>query len=111
MTDIRAFLGAAFDDDERIIRAAMAAFWYMDGHDRPVYEHLERFGADRLLAEIAAKRRILELHRAHPSPKVWRQEICGVCAPLDPWPCTTVRLLAAPLRDMPGWLPEWEVTE
>jgi hypothetical protein len=65
----------------------------------------------RLLAEIAAKRGVLLLHRP-----VWPDEQDPRCASCGdgrfeeyrgPWPCLTLLTLAQPLAGHPGFEPAW----
>lgn len=58
-----------------------------------------------VLARIAADRKLLELHAPfqgleHPHPSYC--EACGAS-----WPCATVRLLALPHADRPGYNEQW----
>lgn len=79
-----------------------------------------------VLADIAAKRAILELHEAVPyygldqrgrwlpctgEPKLW---YCGSCQDDDgiingELPCDTLRILAAPFADHPDYNPAWQL--
>jgi hypothetical protein len=61
--------------------------------------HIARHDPARVLAEVAAKRAILELHK----------NIDGLCdrCYMDRAPCETVRLLAQPFAGRPGWREEW----
>jgi hypothetical protein len=65
----------------------------------------------RALAEVDAKRRILDEHRMD---STGLRAVCDVCA--DPpayearwrdWPCTTLRLLSLPYADHPDYREEW----
>lgn len=56
----------------------------------------------RVLADIAAKRRIIAYHE----PTVTDPHECGVCGE-SPSPCRTVRLLGSPFRDHSEWREEW----
>ena len=78
--------------------------------------HIARWDPARVLAEVeleradvAAKRRILELHAPFGAPD-WPHQACRTCGDLgDPVeaPCETVRLLAQPYAGQPGWRAEW----
>lgn len=84
------------------------------------YEHIARWDPARVLAEVAAKRRILELHKHErakaPSRLVRQREAsdigCIICADWDGmtaaegW-CDTVRLLALPYAGRDGYRDEW----
>lgn len=93
-------------------------------------EHVARWNPARVLAECEAKRRIVELHVIGGSlrgpetdNKFYTCELCGpndwplhkvdgrwVDVPEpggDFWPCETLRLLALPYADRPGYREEW----
>lgn len=86
--------------------------------------HIARHDPARVLAEVAAKRRILELHRRADAEPWWPAGAgpaaycigCGgsfqeeAMVP-DANDCPVVRLLAAPYSGRPGWDPSWEVKE
>lgn len=60
------------------------------------------------LARIAADREILDIH----SPDPRDASVCTTCGePLEycwPWPCDTVKALASPYADRPGYREEWK---
>lgn len=67
--------------------------------------------ADRLLADIDAKRRVVALHSTH-AP----YGFCDICSSLNAdgddfadraWPCDTAQALALPYADHPAFRPEW----
>ncbi len=71
-----------------------------------VSEHIARWDPSRVLAEVAAKRAILGLHGC-PEPLL---EVCDLCT--SEWnvvhmPCQTVRWLAVPYADRPGYDEAW----
>ncbi len=77
----------------------------------PAFEHMARWDPARVLAEIEAKRAILREHASSEGDN----PVCGRCAfhraaarcrPV-PFPCLTVRLLAAPYAGRPGWHGAW----
>lgn len=73
----------------------------------PVAEHMARWDPARALAEIDAKRRILELHG-----NVDGGEECYTCSDKTGYmaeavPCSTVRLLAVPYAERAGYRDEW----
>lgn len=147
MNDLIDFLTARLDDDERVARAASAdgsdsyGTWrseHIDGGGRAKIRDAERFcvihddgefdGATadhialhdpaRVLREVEAKRRILDLHgcagrkvgEGYPADGfAW----CATCGSGEeheyptPWPCVTLRLLALPHADHPGYREEW----
>jgi hypothetical protein len=59
-SDLVTWLRSQLDEDERGAREADAGFWYMDGHSPAVAEHIARWFPTRVLAEVEAKRRILD---------------------------------------------------
>ncbi|MEV0616167.1 DUF6221 family protein [Nonomuraea sp. NPDC050404] len=118
MNDLVAFLRQRFDEEERIARDAdgisrdawMALYGdlitsrSLDDQRRVFGIFIGTFTSGRTLDDIAAKRRILELHRAVPyrqyDPPV---HICLECSSrhddhyhVTDAPCETVRLLAMP---------------
>jgi hypothetical protein len=129
------WLNAALDDDERIAKAAgeRSPNWHAneegygagavehDGkHYAPIVydegypsedeaEHIARHDPARVLAEVAAKRRILALHsEPHLCPDV--DGILGggmYSAYVTPDECPTVRVLALPYAGREGWNPTW----
>ena len=77
-------------------------FW-LDTLGHPIYEP-----RPRVLAECAAKRAIVELHSVdHGCPDLSQMDsYTWVNAPCNA-NCTTLRLLALPYVDEPGYRPEW----
>ncbi len=83
--------------------------------------HIARYDPARVLAEVAAKRRIVELHSnagggmGHDPPGGDYYgdfpSACLTCGTPDEyavsWPCTTLRLLALPFADHPDYRSEW----
>ncbi|MEV4197029.1 DUF6221 family protein [Micromonospora globbae] len=70
-------------------------------------EHIARHDPARVLAEVAAKRRILDEHfEASLGDTGVGAGDCTTCTNYA-WPCPTVRLLALPYADRPGYRPEW----
>ena len=73
--------------------------------------HIARHDPARVLAEVDAKRRILAEHEHFPTAGGFGCRICayngrdGVIEP-EGW-CATVRLLALPYADRPGYRDEW----
>jgi hypothetical protein len=148
MTDLVEFLRAALDEDERVARMAMGGSkgrWTMDfdrdmgvvfddrqdvivlDEDDPIenqLSHIARHDPARVLAEVAAKRAIVELHsptneEEHGSPQGFLgggrygyiEPACITCGTFDeyavPWPCDTIKALAQPYAGRPGWREEW----
>lgn len=80
---------------------------------RPPYlKHVERHDPARVLREVDAKRRIMECHEPWVADN--GDTICGRCGrehidgrPGGHFPCQTLRLLALPYADRPGYRDEW----
>lgn len=134
MSDLAAWLRAQLDEDERVARVASPGPWRVDsetyaeaiygasdeaviaggrwGGEASVFDstadaiHIARHDPARVLAEVAAKRKILELHPA--AGLLSAPDLCGSCAAY-PGPCDTLRLLALPYAGMRGWREEWRV--
>lgn len=62
-------------------------------------EHIATWDPARVLAEVDAKRQIVDEHAV-------RGGTCSACSWQDA-PCTTVRLLALPYADRDGYREEW----
>ena len=117
MSEIVEFLLARLAEDERIPKMFEARGWldddpggpYEQGADGPYVE----VSARRVLAEVEAKRRIVD---AHPNVNDGDCETCvrpqwgypthGGSLPM-PWPCPTLRLLVLPYADHPDYRQEW----
>jgi hypothetical protein len=124
MDDLIAFLRAQLDEDERVAREAGQdrPDWKFDhafdGHypysrelgisagttqapgyvDPPQAEHIARWDPARVLAEVEAKRRILDDYEREDltlSPEHW--------STLE----DVIRALAQPYAGRPGWREEW----
>jgi hypothetical protein len=61
--------------------------------------------AEMTLAEVAANRRLLELHPT--AGLLSAPDSCGSCA-AHPGPCDTLRLLAQPYAGREGWREKWQ---
>jgi hypothetical protein len=118
--DLLAFLNGCLDDDERQVRflerdgawlctrcnGEMNTATRLDEHlfaDHGVRE----WGPARVLAEVDAKRRILDVHfwaveQVEPDEETTECVSCGTA-----YPCQTVRLLALPFADRPGYDEDW----
>lgn len=72
-------------------------------------DYLDRFSSDRMLAEVNAKWRILDLHGQSHECSTYDQggdiDSCTWVTESDD--CLTVRLLALPYADWPGYRDEW----
>lgn len=118
MTDLVAFLRARLDDDEQA-----ASFFHWATADQsdvqPTWD-IEHHPVDvalmlspaRVLAEVDAKRRILDEHPIYRNSA--NDPVCGTCGQDDQtgdligdWPCPTVQLLAMPYADHPDYREEW----
>lgn len=94
------FLRARLDEDEQTVNE---------------YDHVPElfwvsgpFNPARVLREVEAKRRIVELH-APGEFEYADGDVCMLCdrqGP-EPYPCTTLRLLALPYSDHPDYREEW----
>jgi hypothetical protein len=98
-------------------------------NDSGVSRHIVNWDPARVLAEVAAKRRILDLHEPVPSGysegrwssgsqhgELQCSHCAGLCHsgsglncenPDAPWPCPTVRILVQPYAGRPGWQESW----
>lgn len=106
------FLEARLAEDERIAKATGEDATYGFTWPNTQYElrsseliHIRRHDPARALAEVAAKRGILEAHAGR-SPR--SSDFCRICE--DPytygpeaWPCDTVRYLASIYKDHPDF--------
>lgn len=99
-------ISAAIDEDERVARAVEGIrkpyyFDFIDDAARPFVELT--VDPARVLRRVAADRKILDEHESYSG----YGEHCQTCHRLDdlagdPWPCTTLRLLAEAYRVDPG---------
>ncbi|QVJ03041.1 hypothetical protein KGD82_13485 [Nocardiopsis eucommiae] len=95
-------------DGRRALTGGSSIFAVMDPvpEGRACAEHAARHDPARVLREVAAKRKMLELH-ANGCPGI---NYCVSCwngnESLD-WPCPTVRTLASAHADHPDYAPEW----
>lgn len=134
MNDLVAWLRARLDEDERVAQAAASdpAFGYggrwaasdhgdvvpaeSHGNDwvavgpwggdlGDVGRHMAHHDPARVLADLDAKRRLLELHPY--AGLLSAPESCESCAVI-PGPCPTLRLLALPYAPHPDYREEWK---
>ena len=119
--DLVGFLRAQLDEDERVAREAgsrsltwpVGGTWYLEGVEHNVVgdeeafchphnvEHIARQDPARVLADVDAKRRILDEHEPGSDP-------CDAHdASLRTIECDTIRLLALPYADHPDYREEW----
>ena len=100
MDDLATWLRACLDDDERVARAA-ERFWHgvrVESATMAEEDHVRRWDPARVLAEIDAKRRILD----------WVDEVSisrAVTWSFDP--SRPLRLLALPYADRDGYQQSW----
>jgi hypothetical protein len=104
--DLAEFLLARIAEDEA---AATRASWFLVDYNAPMNQQFgDRFNPARVLAECAAKRRIVEQftmiklldewHDVGPAEGAWiRMQ-------------TVLQLMAAPYADHPDYRPEWAPT-
>ncbi|MBB6440226.1 hypothetical protein HNQ79_006741 [Streptomyces candidus] len=77
--------------------------------------HIARHDPARVLAEVDATRRIMEIHKpAVPRARPNRERGCLTCTSAQSWDaeanealCATLRLLALPYEGQPGYREEW----
>jgi hypothetical protein len=100
---------AQLDEDERVARAA-ERYWHgvrIESATAAEEDHARRHDPARVLAEVDAKRRILDEHPRCPCSA--KCTACATCGDGSIWPCQTIRLLALPYADRPeyrnGWRP------
>jgi hypothetical protein len=140
--DLVAFLRARLDDDEQAARACASAPWEVEippmvhvsvqarrdnkwkwgrlGYVATVERdedraHIARHDPARVLADVEAKRQIVEQHKpAKLSYLPSRERGCVTCSTAQTWDaqaneanCQTLRLLALPYADHPDYRDEW----
>lgn len=130
MDDLVTWLRAQLDEDERValVVPENARVWTLDGgtihaghptdevvdwvHYDGAWEHIARHDPARVLAEVDAKRRILDEHAPEKHPTGMRCSVCAEGPYYDAtWydaPCPTVRLIALPYAGRPGYRDEWK---
>lgn len=106
MDDLIAFLWARLDEDETAIRTWAACCVHIDACDE-TGGYLERFDTRRMLAEVEAKREILDEYRlwAEDDSRDYDQSQTAAdrTAALE----VVVKLLAQPYAEHPDCRPEW----
>lgn len=105
MDELVTWLRAQLDDDERVARQVMAepVGFYIEAETdatniMTVGAYIHRWTPKRVLAEVDAKRRVIE------TCAFWLYEDDRG---IDPCASSTLRLLALPYADRPGYLDEW----
>ena len=126
--EMMAWLREQLDAEERAARviAGPGDRWqadYVDPYgymDQSVREHILRHNPTRVLAEVAAKRAILDLHsptsdRMGLDETTWTygdiDPACSTCGASDyarPWPCETIKALTRSFAGQPGWREGWQ---
>lgn len=122
--DLTAFLEAQWDEDEQLATEALGLEVSIDVEwgSHAVLHHIHRWSSKRVLAEVAAKRAILDLHTDGGGSQGYTDDgygvidhCCETCGSFGeyghPWPCKTLRALAAPFRGAPGWRNEWAIED
>ena len=100
------FLLARIVEDEGAAHAALPGPWRWENIGRPDGEHIARHAPDRVLAECAARRAIVEMHTGpHECPTP--ESSCGWCVDSDE--CDTCRAFALPYADHPDFDPAWSL--
>lgn len=131
MTTLVEFLTARLDEDAAVATTATSGPWHVtqpyfdagsvensdvnianeSGHgdiELADAEHIARHDPARVLADVTAKQRIVELHSGGHECSVYdRGEVdnCRWC--LDGDECSTLQLLATPYADHPDFDPAW----
>ncbi|MEV0726000.1 DUF6221 family protein [Micromonospora purpureochromogenes] len=129
--DLVTWLRALLDEDERDARAVegdgvwdvpstgvvqLGGVGDLDGlvmAPRNVAHHMATHDPARVLADVDAKRHILDAHPLEGPSKYVPFQYCGTCQDGDgivtaPAPCPTQRALALPYADRPGYRDEWK---
>lgn len=143
MTDMADFLTACLDEDQRVAldapggapwepqteawpEAPEARVWGESAVGRRIEiaetigvhaaAHIARHDPDRVLREIATKRRVLARHAPHGSGHCWNcvldvsVEYGSPVVTYAPYPCPDLLDLALPYADRPGYKPAWSPT-
>jgi hypothetical protein len=112
MDDLVTWLRAQLDEDERVTRQVIAepGGFYIEAETEDVNvmtvgAYVYRWTPKRILAEVDAKRRILDEHRLVAADDVPGLVQCGLDG--ETMPCDHVRLLALPYADRPGYDESW----
>lgn len=101
MNDLAAWLTRIWDEDEQWARQ----IGQPDGFHPDPYEPEAPAHHAKLLARIAADRKILALHSGSAVYCAWTHDDRDTHQSYGP--CDTVRLLAMPHADRPGYREEW----
>jgi hypothetical protein len=101
VSDLVAFLRARLDED-------------ISGNDVGMVGRTRKDWNARWVAEVTAKRRIVELHKSTAGMNTYGARVvaCDSCGASDEYPvrfpCPTLRLLALPYADHPDYREEWK---
>ena len=112
MTDLVEFLGARLDEDDEVARATRKNEQRVPGTDRWFASHsnaITSMAPHRAVAEVKAKRRLLDLHEPAETEYI-DGDVCMACTAVGDgphYPCLTLRLLALPYTDHPDYREEW----
>lgn len=115
------FLRARLDEDERVATVLgddMRQSWAIPEDESVAVIHMHRHAPARVLAEVDAKRRIMDEHttvvlRGGPGARYYETtRACRSCEPPKQFPetavpCRTLRLLALPYAGHPDYDPAW----
>lgn len=121
MTDLVEFLRARLDEDARIAQAARVEgdltinFEPAGGEQEHPGEgnllaHIASWDPGRVLAEVEAKRGIIDLHKSDHECSSYNpihKEVDNCYWVIEGESCSTVRLLALPYADHPDYDPAW----
>lgn len=119
MTDIAAFLNARLGEDDAVAEGMKRATLSITYQDRIGPAFHDRFTPDALIADIAAKRKLLGAHRVDKKGRCktcarWTTDTTDDGHKLDrvayegvEAPCLTRRLLALPFADHPDYQEAW----
>jgi len=106
--------GAGEDVSAVNVKASAALGWeriYVKRDGIGLSGHIVRHDPARVLREIDTKRRLLDLHAPDAMGTFTTCTECGQGYEMHDWgpayPCATVRLLALPYADRPGYRDEW----
>lgn len=112
MNELTTWLRVQLDEDERIARAAHPKLGFVLGFveiGSPEIDadeaHIANWDAERVLAEIAAKRAILDAYERADAAAEFPNREGGIAEGLE----DAVRLLAQPYAGRDGWREEWRI--
>jgi len=121
MSDIAAFLLARYEADARIARKTLhevalrregyGGWESVDFNSPQAADHGQRWKPERVLRDIEAKRKLLEVHHME---RAGGYEDCWVCKTpyeyeAESYPCDTLRILAEVYDQHADYLEEWRL--